>query len=395
MLTWRKILLHYTFLALTVISTSFLEVEAQPNNKKLINMVFTSDAHYGISRKTFRGGNDVDAHVVNAAMISEINTLPQLKLPDDGGAGTGNKVGHIDYLVQTGDIANRMEMPYPAAATDWEEFKEDYIEKVQLRDRDGLPVKLLLAPGNHDITNAIGYYKPMRLKTDPTAMVQIYNRMLKPATLKTNGNYNFQTDKIHYSINIKGTHLIFITLWPDSAERVWMEKDLRKISTKTPVLIFTHDPPECEAKHFTNPNGMHDINNKDKFENLISEQYKDGNTAADDFGNTDIEQRGLVRFLKKHPNIKAYFHGNSNWNEFYSYRGPDKDVDLKVFRVDSPMKGKYSAKDEKRLSFQLITLDPQNQQLTVRECLWNTEPLNHLKSISFGESETISLKTRQ
>jgi len=98
------------------------------------------------------------------------------------------------------------------------------------------------------------------------------------------------------------------------------------------------------------------------------------------------------KFLKKHKNIKAYFHGHSNWNEFYTYRGPDNDVDLPTFRVDSPMKGKFSAKDETKLSFQLLSFDPKTLQLTVRECLWNTRPNDPKQGIVFGQSTTISLR---
>ncbi|MGZ3750515.1 MAG: hypothetical protein ACXVAU_04505, partial [Mucilaginibacter sp.] len=84
--------------------------------------------------------------------------------------------------------------------------------------------------------------------------------------------------------------------------------------------------------------------------------------------------------------------GNSNWNEFYVYQGPDKDVNLNVFRVDSPIKGEYSAKDETLLSFQFISLDTESQTLTVRECLWNTQPLNATQKVVFGKSATVSLR---
>ena len=42
-------------------------------------------------------------------------------------------------------------------------------------------IDLAVVPGNHDITNAIGFYKPMQPLTDPTSMVKIYNLMLQPA----------------------------------------------------------------------------------------------------------------------------------------------------------------------------------------------------------------------
>src|ERR1700748_2944319 len=73
-----------------------------------INMVYTSDAHYAITRKNFQGDTNVNAKVVNAAMIKKINSVPALLLPNDGGIGAGKKVTAIDYLIQTGDIANRM-----------------------------------------------------------------------------------------------------------------------------------------------------------------------------------------------------------------------------------------------------------------------------------------------
>jgi hypothetical protein len=358
----------------------------------IINMVFTSDAHYGITRKKFRGDTNVAAYIVNAAMITQINTVANLMLPADSGINAGKMVGGVDYFVQTGDIANRMEVPIQSAAASWAQFETDYMHSIALKGHDGRAAHLLLAPGNHDISNAVGFYKTMSPLTDPTSMVQIYNLMLKPEKPMTNQAYNYNTDKINYSLNVKGIHLMFITLWPDSAERIWMQKDLDTVAGNTPVIIFTHDQPTCEAKHFTNPAAPHDINAKSKFENLVSEYYKEGYAAKGEEATTDIEQRGWVKFLKAHPNIKGYFHGNSNWNEFYIYHGPDADVNLNVFRVDSPMKGKYSSKDETLLSFQLITLDPENQSLTVRECLWDTEPLKTTGKIIFGKTKTVSLK---
>jgi len=358
-----------------------------------IQMVFTSDAHYGITREKFRGDTAVAGHVVNVAMIKQINTLPYLTLPVDSGINAGKTVGGIDYLIEGGDIANRMEIPIQSAAASWAQFAGDYLNGgIILKGQNGKPTQFFLIPGNHDISNAIGYAKPMQPLTDPTSMVQIYNRMLKPQVPLTNETYDYALDKINYSHNIQGIHFMFITLWADSAERIWMQKDLDTVAANTPVIIFTHDQPTCESKHFTNPLPPYNMTTKNKFEDLVEEHYKEGEVASKDDGATKIEQRGFVAFLKVHPNIKAYFHGNSNWNEFYTYTGPDNDVALKTFRVDSPMKGKYSAKDETLVSFQLISLDTQTQILTVRECLWNTTPSNPNQKIVFGKSSTISLK---
>lgn len=357
-----------------------------------IQIVFSSDAHYGISRAKFRGDTNVTGHTVNAAMVRQINTLPYLMLPADSGIRSGKKVGAVDYVIQTGDIANRMEAPIQSAALSWSQFDADYRHAIKLKGHNGKPAKLLLVPGNHDISNAIGFTKPLKPLTDPTAMVKIYNLMMKPEKPLTNADYDYATEKVNYSYNIKGIHMMFITLWPDSAERIWMQQDLDTVAKITPVIIFTHDQPECESKHFTNPLSPYNMTVENKFQNLVGEHYKEGSVASADDGATAIEQRGFVDFLKKHPNIRAYFHGNSNWNQFYVYHGPDNDVNLNTFRVDSPMKGRYSAKDETLLSFQLISLDPRSQTLTVRECLWNTEPLNATQKVVFGKSATISLK---
>ncbi len=358
----------------------------------IINLVFTSDAHYGITRQKFRGDTNVPGYRINAAMVKQMNTIPGITLPADGGINAGNDVGPVDYLVETGDIANRMEIPIQSAAASWSQFENDYMHSISLKGHDGRSAALLLAPGNHDISNAIGYAKPMMPRTDPTSMVKIYNLMNRPQKPLTNEGYDYAKDKINYSRNIGGIHVMFITLWPDSAERIWMQKDLEHVSRSTPVIMFAHDQPTCEAKHFANPMPPYTMTVSNKFENLTAEHYKEGASASKDDGATDIEQRGWVKFLKAHSNIKAYFHGNSNWNEFYVYKGPDNDVSLNTFRVDSPMKGKYSAKDETLLSFQLISIDPQTDLMTVRECLWNTEPLNNNQEVKFGRSETVSLK---
>lgn len=376
----------FIVLFLTITST------AQKNlSKNYIQFIFTSDAHYGFKRKKFRKDTAVDGHTVNAAMIQEMNKLPMMRLPLDGGVNEGKLTGPIDYVIEGGDIANRMEFPIQSDAASWRQFYADYINGITLKNHSGNAAELYIVPGNHDISNAIGFYRPMRPKIDATSMVSIYNQMMKPLVNLTTGSYNYEKDKIHYSKNIHGMHFVFITLWPDSSERVWMDKDLQTVSAKTPVILFTHDQPECEAKHFSNPNMIHGINAKDRFENLLDEVYKDGLTALSDGGKTDEEQIGWVNFLKRHPNIKAYFHGNDNFNQYYSYRGTDGTISLPVFRVDSPMKGKYSSTDETRLSFQVITINAKTLTMTVRECLWNTDPSHPEKSIQWGASKTLTL----
>lgn len=120
----------------------------------VVNMVFTSDAHYGLTRPTFRGDTNVNGHNVNGAMIMQMGTLPNLVLRADSGVNSGNKVGGIDYLVQGGDIANRMEGGVQTAAASWAQFETDYLHNHKLKGHNGKPVKVLMVPGNHDISNA-------------------------------------------------------------------------------------------------------------------------------------------------------------------------------------------------------------------------------------------------
>jgi hypothetical protein len=372
-----------------------------PTPDSIIQFVYISDVHFGITRHQFDGDSNVDSRLVNIKLAAKINTLPTLTLPDDQGVQAGQPIKAVDYFIETGDIANRQENDIQGAASSWSQFQQIYLNGLTLHNQHGQPATVLLTPGNHDISDAIGFYRKMQPAKDPTSVVGIYNLMLHPAMPLTNSSFRYPDDKINYSRNIGGCHFLFINIWPDSANRVWMEKDLSQVDPRTPVIIFAHDPPDGDAGHFTNPNGAHDINPRDRFENLLEEVSKDqqppappsaANNPADAKPQNDrIEQLGFVSFLKAHPNIKVYFHGHNNWTEFYTYTGPDQDIALPAFRVDSPMKGKYSSKDETRLSFLLISLDTRTRKITVRECLWNSDPTHPDLPIRWGDSKTLGL----
>jgi len=163
-----------------------------------------------------------------------------------------------------------------------------------------------------------------------------------------------------------------------------MEKDLKSVADTIPVLLFAHSIPDVEPRFFQNPNGNYDINEEDKFENLVPEKYKDGYDVK---GATTIEQKGFTQFIKKHPNIKAYFHGHENFTEFYYYKGPDNDINLPCIRTDSPMKGRISLKDENSLAFELITIN-NRKELIVKEVLWNKN--YDSKQIQWGKTISIN-----
>ena len=356
-----------------------------------VQFVFTSDAHYGLTRATFQGATNVNSHIVNAAMVAKMNSLPDLTLPSDGGLNAGQKIGSVDYILEGGDIANRMETSASVqlASTSWDQFNTDYLQGLTLKNKKGGKADLFLVPGNHDVSNTIGYYATMSPLTDNTSLTNIYNMMVKPATPKTTSTFNYATDRVNYSKEIGGVHFCFVQMWPDSTVRIWLNKDLQTIPTTTPVIIVCHDQPAVVSNHFTNPNGTHSVNNTDKFDNVLDEQFKDGKTATPV---AVIEQKALAAFLKQHTNIKAWLHGHTHESKFYTWAGPDNDLNLSTVSADSPMKGLVSSIDETKLTFDFVVLDPKTNTMTVRECYWNPVPATPSTPIKWGNMVTINLK---
>ena len=340
-------------LALVGISLSCGFVTAR--DRDVLHLIYCSDVHYGLTRQ-FRG-TETSADSVSRAMLAAFRSLEKERLPRDGGVSAGEVFGIPDMVVCTGDIANRMEKGVQSATASWESFCRDW---AAYSDR------LYLVPGNHDISNAIGYTKPMTPLKDAASAAGIYNRMMHPDTVVNARNFDYGLDKIHYSLVRNGIRMVFMGMWPDTLMRAWLDEELLR-DNSLPTLIFTHDPPEADAKHFTNPNEGHGINSFDRFENLLADTCCVRNTHSLPLENW----RTLEHYLHDRPQIKAYFHGDCNYNEFYTWHGVDSTIALPVFRVDSPMKGEYSAEDETLLSFIVVTIDTSRKILTARECLWN------------------------
>jgi hypothetical protein len=363
-----------------------------------IQFIFTSDSHYGITRPAFRGGTNVAAHVVNAAMVARMNALPNSIFPADGGLRSGENVGALDFVVDGGDITNRQELAETAiqsAAASWSQFSSDYLEGLTLLDHLGRRAPLYVVPGNHDASNAVGYYKPMMPAIDKTSMVEIFNLMMSPAVPKTVATFDYARDRVVASHDVAGMHFVYLSLWPDTRIRSWMERDLKLVARNTPVIVFAHDPPDADSKHFQNPNGAHDINNTDKFENLLEDRLADAEEGIrEKQASALLEQAAWEDFVRNHPNVTAYFHGHNNWNQFYDWTGPNHTVALHTFRVDSPMKGKVSTTDETKLSFQIATIDTASRTMTVREVLWNADPQHPNAPAVWGGSTTVALNPR-
>jgi hypothetical protein len=355
-----------------IVSAAAVSAAVHEPAPAIVQFVFTSDAHYGLSRASFRGATNVDASIVNGALVAAINSLPHTRFPDDAGLRAGQMIGGLDFVIEGGDIANREEVDgstsIQPASTSWSQFVHDYVDRLHTTDASGASTRLFVVPGNHEASNAVGFYKRMGPPTDNTAIVQIFNRMLRPAVPLDAASYQYDRDRVFFTADVRGLHFEFLHVWPDSVMRRDMEQDLHHVSPTTPVVVVAHDQPDAEAKHFINPNGAHDVNATDQFENLLADRFEDGPSRTQP---STLEQAELEQFLAAHPNITTYLHGNSNWHQVYEWNGPHHTARLHVVRSDSPMKGDLSSFDETKMSFEVVSADAIRQTMTVRECLWN------------------------
>lgn len=116
---------------------------------RILRFIYCSDVHYGLERE-FRG-KEVGSDEVSRAMLATFKLLSETRLPEDSGVGAGIKFGSPDFVVCTGDVANRMEEGVQSATISWSQFCSDWDSSISS--------PLYLVPGNHDISNAIGYPK--------------------------------------------------------------------------------------------------------------------------------------------------------------------------------------------------------------------------------------------
>jgi len=251
-------------------------------------------------------------------------------------------------VIETGDIANRMEVvsnvQVQSAAASWAQFSIDYINGLNLFDQSSNRGALWLAPGNHDVSNAIGYYTAHGADHRRHVDGGDLQLMLNPAVPLTASTYN---NRRQDSL-LEGSrrHSTWRSSYVARQRRAGVARERPRGGNRArPCSSSCTDPPAVDSKHFINPNGLHDINTVDKFENLL---WINSPTAPPSTP-VDLEQRAFATFLKAHKNVVAYFHGHTNYTQYYDWNGPDGDVVLHAIRVDSPMKGNYSATDETQL----------------------------------------------
>ncbi|WP_204279111.1 hypothetical protein, partial [Klebsiella aerogenes] len=51
-------------------------------NSNLVQFVFTSDPHYGLTKISFQGASNVDASIVNGVLVNKLNALNGVTLPN-------------------------------------------------------------------------------------------------------------------------------------------------------------------------------------------------------------------------------------------------------------------------------------------------------------------------
>ncbi len=354
-----------------------------------VQFIITSDVHFGhirtaaIADTNNPGTTTKDAVLVNRMMVQSLNKMSDLTMPNDGGVGAGLKVGPVDFVAVTGDIATRFEATGQAAvqksAVSYAQFTSEFLTKITLKDKSGKPAKFLLAPGNHDVSNAIGNFKIPAGNIDGTSMIELLKVAQPGVTVPSvydRAFFNVKNaagawvNKPNYAMDVGGIHFISLTIWPDSGTRKWVDANLASVPLTTPVVLFMHDYPDVDPTHLADASGIISDNRQAVASDVVDSSEASSTT------NSDVEQRAMVAWLKTHPNIIAYFHGHTNYNEMWDYSGPDHDITLKSFRIDSPMKGgvTQTANNENLLSYQIASVDTVTKKMTVREVRWYPTP---------------------
>ncbi len=419
----------------------------------IVNFVYTSDNHYGIVRPIFRGNFNVPSPVVNEAMIARMNTLPAQSFPNDGGVGAGQSVGHVDFLMDTGDLANRSESQSAIAATNitylgagvsypgnsaytapvsavtWGQWQHDFLGDANtgnragglltLTDSQGLGIPVFLSPGNHDVNDAIGMTgKISPANVDATSFVKIYNRMTpysSQAPITTNvfanpANYTNVNLRVNYSFNAGGVHVQCVNMFPDKNILNWMSADLANVPASTPVFLFCHVPlnmAATETKVFGSPTNTSSSAGADIPLTLS------GVDSPTSYVDMNAAKQYVADWLVAHPNVRALFSGHDNFNGATNWNGQDPNNNIiaardaawagvTLFRVDSPMKGDISGVSstsgsltgigmETNLSFQVYSLDIANRLLTEREYYYDNTADGTGNGAWSGQSTTIDL----
>lgn len=174
-----------------------------------------------------------------------------------------------------------------------------FLGVLNLTNGGGQPTPLLFVPGNHNVSFAIVRPDGLFPEVDATAMVELYNRTMRPAVPRTKATYRYVTDQVFSARDFGGVHCVFLSVGCDGAARLWMAAELKRVPASMPALLFAHNPPKVGARHFTAPRRAAG-GSREKIEAVIGDVDADA-PAAD--GPAEIEQRQFAMFLKALRNI--------------------------------------------------------------------------------------------
>lgn len=194
-----------------------------------------------------------------------------------------------DFILHSGDIITDMFWATPeSAVAQW-----DIYDKI-MADHCTLPVYYTL--GNHDVNFGWGLqdgsaYPGKKLAMDRTGMIKPY--------------YSFDHKGWHFIIldnNQRGGYNGF-THHIDEAQLAWLEADLEKTGSDTPIVISSHAPILTVTCFFCPSN----------------KEHPDGLVIPNDWVHTDVDK--LHRVLRRYSNVKLCLSGHFHAVDHVEYLG--------------------------------------------------------------------------
>ena len=73
---------------------------------------------------------------------------------------------------------------------------------------------IYLVPGNHDISNAIGYPKTLTPAKDETSAIEIYNHNMPEFGSRKISSFDYTANKVHYTFIKDNLRFAFVGIWP-------------------------------------------------------------------------------------------------------------------------------------------------------------------------------------
>ena len=209
--------------------------------------MFTSDAHYGLTRGIFR-------HACRRARRQR------------GDGGGDHPLGPLTSWSKAAiwPIARKRRIGrHSARRSNLSQFSIDYIDGLTVKNSAG-QAPLYIVPGNHEVSMPSGS-TPMRPLIDKTARLGSYNRMMAPSGRGRPRPTTTRQTACSSPRDYGGIHFMLVTIRPDSIVR--LDGPDPPCWRRRPLCVQSHQP-EAQAKT-TNPNGAR-YNAVDRFENLLA-----------------------------------------------------------------------------------------------------------------------------